>query len=59
MVENIDITQKSEYTLGFDGADASSYVHVQNENMETEVDADDIDLKSFRLQKELESNINL
>lgn len=57
MTENTDITQKSEYTLGFDGADASSYAHVQNENMETEVDADDIDLKSFRLQKELESNI--
>lgn len=57
MAENIDITQKTEYTLGFDGADASSYAHVQNENMETEVDADDIDLKSFRLQKELESNI--
>ena len=57
MVENIDITQKSEYTLGFDGADASSYAHVQNENMETEVDADDIDLKSFRLKNELESNI--
>ena len=57
MVENIDITQKSEYTLGFDGADASSYAHVQNENMETEVDADDIDLTSFRLKNELESNI--
>ena len=57
MMENIDITQKSEYTLGFDGADASSYAHVQNENMETEVDADDIDLKSFRLKNELESNI--
>lgn len=57
MTENTDITQKSEYTLGFDGADASSYAHVQNENMETEVDADDIDLKSFRLKNELESNI--
>ena len=57
MTENIDITQKSKYTFGFDGADASSYAHVQNENMETEVDADDIDLKSFRLKNELESNI--
>ena len=57
MNQNNDITQKYEYTLGFDGADASSYAHIQNENIESEVDAEDVSLKSFQIKKELESNI--
>ena len=57
MSQNNDITQKYEYTLGFDGADASPYAHIQNENIESEVDAEDVSLKSFQIKKELESNI--
>jgi len=43
---------KMEYKIGFEKGPISPYAHVC-ENLETEVDADDVDLKSFELQDRL------
>ena len=43
---------KMEYKIGFEKNTISPYAHVC-ENLETEVDADDVDLNSFELQDRL------
>lgn len=57
MPHNTDFTLKNEYTLGFENSDANSYAHIQTENVESEVAASDVSLKSFKLKNELENNI--
>ena len=48
-----DFAKKDRYVLGFDGSDMSSYAHVQNENVENEVESSDISLDSFKLKNSL------
>ena len=49
---------KEDYTIGFEEwADACPYAHVQNENMEYEVEPDEISLRSFKVRDCLENHI--
>ena len=52
-----DFAKKDRYVLGFDGSDMSSYSHVQNENVENEVESSDISLDSFKLKNNLNGKV--
>lgn len=48
----------ADYTIGFEkGAEIGPYAHVQNENMEYEVEPEEISLRSFRVKDYLENRI--
>lgn len=46
-----------DYTIGFEKGEIDPYAHIQNENVECEVNSNDINLKSFTLKNDLENNI--
>lgn len=48
---------KPDYKLCFEKGGFEPYAHIQQENVECEVDSDDINLKSFRVKNHLEDNI--
>lgn len=48
---------KPDYKLCFEKGGFEPYAHIQQENIECEVDSDDINLKSFRVKNHLEDNI--
>lgn len=49
---------KPDYIIGFEkNTDISPYAHVQNENLECEVEPEDINLRSFRVKDYLENQI--
>lgn len=53
-MNNKDFTLKDKYTLGVESSDeCSSYAHITNENINNEVEASDISLKSFDVQNKL------
>lgn len=49
--------QKPDYFIGFENGDISPYAHIQNENMECEVEPGEVSLKSFKVKDYLENHI--
>jgi hypothetical protein len=46
-----------DYTIGFEKDEITPYAHVQNENIECEVEPEEINLRSFRVRDTLENHI--
>lgn len=52
-----DFTKRDRYKLGVESPDQSSYWHIENENLELEVEPEEVNLSSFKVKKELEPKI--